>query len=391
MKPRTGRANQISVIVLTLLLWSPTRVQSIEVDDGVREDIQSLLNAVSDIPPIDEASIARRVEKISTMLLGRPFAWNPIGEGPQSLDPDPLIESRRFDCLSFIEFAIGVARANSIEDVVTDLVDLRYSSLPATFLNRNHFVSVEWLPGSLKKGVLRDATTDSQRINRGAIAVAIDRSAWFRMIEQDPTYSHQLSHASAKLIAEAAQTTLGLTDIRSGMLEFGDIRDEWMNVGERGLSRESVFNQIPTGTVILFVRPKSPYLQRTGTQEVVSHAGLLIRKPEGPVLRGSTPLHERAVQDRPLANYAYLTHKSNGPIGIIALRVLPRNNRDSSKVGSAEAGRCMYGRIVGGETRRPLAVSYGMKSACRPAGSSAELNDLTWYTNYVHAAGLAVQ
>ncbi|MFM2151778.1 MAG: hypothetical protein RL199_213, partial [Pseudomonadota bacterium] len=105
------------------------------------------------------SSVTSRLRGVTDPLLGLPYIHSPLGE-EAGTDPDPLVRYDGFDCLTFVETAMALAAARSLEDVPTLLADIRYGGAQRSFEGRNHFVEAQWVPRNLEKGWLRPAAPE---------------------------------------------------------------------------------------------------------------------------------------------------------------------------------------------------------------------------------------
>jgi hypothetical protein len=89
-------------------------------------------------------------------LVGAPYSPSPLGEA-EGRDPDPRFRLDAFDCMTFVETALALASASSLEEARAALDDLRYRSTPA-FASRNHEVLSQWIPSNAGKGWILEVT-----------------------------------------------------------------------------------------------------------------------------------------------------------------------------------------------------------------------------------------
>jgi len=109
------------------------------------------------------SSFNSRVAVISALFLGREFEWGPCGEGiPGSYDEKPLYSFESFDCTTFIEsvLALTFTTGNSYQEFLDHLKNIKYSDKnEVSYVNRNHFTSLNWIPNTIQKEYLSDITT----------------------------------------------------------------------------------------------------------------------------------------------------------------------------------------------------------------------------------------
>lgn len=101
--------------------------------------------------PLDE-----RMEAISAVMLDKPHHDDPLGEG-HAHDPDPLARYDMYDCLTFVEEVLALSLAGDPEHAAEVRLDLRYDGGPE-YVNRGHFMELQWLPHNIDRGWIRDTT-----------------------------------------------------------------------------------------------------------------------------------------------------------------------------------------------------------------------------------------
>ena len=91
-------------------------------------------------------------------LLGVRYLLSPLGEGA-GLDPDPRFRLDAFDCVTFVETALALGSAGSLEEARRALDDVRYRSR-VDVADRLHEVLSQWIPSNLanyRQGAGKDA------------------------------------------------------------------------------------------------------------------------------------------------------------------------------------------------------------------------------------------
>lgn len=94
-------------------------------------------------------SVAARVEAISAALLGSPYeAFGLVGsaEAPEAL----VAKLDRFDCVTYVETVLALARAATPEGFVEELRLLRYEGGAVEWAKRNHYM-VGWARANSKR------------------------------------------------------------------------------------------------------------------------------------------------------------------------------------------------------------------------------------------------
>lgn len=198
-------------------------------------------------------------------FLGTPYVRSPLGEGA-GRDPDPLLRLDAVDCVTLVEeaLALSTAQPQRLEEALTAL---RYAGAPL-WENRLHVMEAQWLPENVKRGLLRDVTA---------------------------AYGGPRTERATKVLSAATWSApggkaLGLSADKqpTGTFELDIIPAA---AAARALERA------PGGLVVVVVRADRPHLVTR-----VSHVGVLVQGPRGPLLRHASRSFGRVV-DEPLARY----------------------------------------------------------------------------------------
>lgn len=92
------------------------------------------------------AVYTERLRHFSRALEDTPYSLGPTGEGRHAgVDPLPIIDLERMDCVTYMEAAIGLTRAPRAADLPSAVVPFRYRGDTISYENRNHYFVGEWL------------------------------------------------------------------------------------------------------------------------------------------------------------------------------------------------------------------------------------------------------
>ena len=237
-----------------------------------------------------------RAAAATTALLGAPYLPSPLGEG-SGPDPDPRFRLDAFDCMTFVETAVALGSAASVEEARRALDDVRYSGPPALG-TRNHEVLSQWIPANVAKGWIRDAGPE--------IAGPLARSA-------EKVYTPEswaVVRAAGRAISGLPRRRLPLGRFSAHLVATADV--------------PAIARRIPDGTLAFVIRADAP-----DRATRVTHAGVVVRGPHGQALvRHATsskgvgrvieePLErflrrqERAFPRWPLEGLAFFTVRDN--------------------------------------------------------------------------------
>jgi len=211
------------------------------------ERLAAVLSSLSSLE-----SPRERIAQASKAFLGAPYVRDPLGEGPgKKPDSDPLVRADAFDCATYVETVLALARSSSLEELGKTLEDIRYDGEVA-FDRRHPLFASQWLPANVRKGYVRDITEEvaGERVQR---------------------LTKEVTLASWK--ARKAATWLELPEER---IPVGSLAIPYVPLGEiRRLGK-----RIPSGTLFMVVREDRPNIPFVET-----HVGFVIQTDRGPVVR----------------------------------------------------------------------------------------------------------
>ncbi len=96
-----------------------------------------------------------RIRAISSMFLGAPYKLGPLGEGEGGrFDRDPLFRLDRFDCVTYVETVLALARSKNLKEAVSLMQKIRYLNGKISYFTRNHFTAGQWIPNNIRAGFL---------------------------------------------------------------------------------------------------------------------------------------------------------------------------------------------------------------------------------------------
>lgn len=243
---------------------------------------------------IDEvhAPVSVRLEVLTRELVGAPYVLSPLGEGEGgTVDRDPRVRLDAFDCTTFVETALALARTSTLTTLQAALDRVRYRGLP-TFDHRRHLTESAWIPDLVAVGELEDITA---RVG-GARTVT-------------STFSLTSERWKKRTVARSLK-------IPEDALPIGEHRLDWIPIDALA---ELV---IPPGTIVSVVREDVPWAPTR-----ITHQGLALRNPRTGklIVRHASPVAKRVV-DEPVENLIrrYLhprVERKWRPVGVNLLRV----------------------------------------------------------------------
>jgi hypothetical protein len=231
------------------------------------------LAAIAALPAGAETAAAggRRAIAATAPLVGAPYLASPLGEG-EGRDPDPRFRLDAFDCMTFVETAVALGSAATLDEAALALDDVRYGGPPA-LAARNHEVLSQWIPANAAKGWIADATADAAGPLARRVEKAYSAEAW------------SLVRAAGRAIPGLPRARLPEGRFAIDVVAADDVA--------------AVAPRLPAGAIVFVVRADAP--ERA---TLVTHAGLLVPGPRGPRVRHATRSRRaKRVIEEPLATF----------------------------------------------------------------------------------------
>ena len=101
---------------------------------------------------IDEESIGGRIDVLSRRFLGYPYHPNPLIGSPETAEVFTA-SPEGFDCVTYIETIVALARASDFDGFSDSLRHIRYHRGRIAWSSRNHYTT-DWIRNNLREGIL---------------------------------------------------------------------------------------------------------------------------------------------------------------------------------------------------------------------------------------------
>jgi len=270
------------------------------------------------IETLSNQSLEKKVEAISHHFLGRRYIRWPLGEGfIGKYDHAPLYRFDRFDCTTYIETVIALAQSNSLKEFIITLNKIRYKNGKISFLNRNHFPIIDWIPNNINQNVITDITSKvADQFPVEKASTLIDKREWFLSL---PYSRFRVSYWVNKYqLISRLYKELEKSNPVEGKIKYiglNTIFDSYKNLNH-------FLDNIPSGTIINVVGSHYSLSSATGSDYNITHQGFCIRKNGIPYFRHASSTRWRGVVEVPLKLYLrILLYKQ--VVGINILQVNP--------------------------------------------------------------------
>jgi N-acetylmuramoyl-L-alanine amidase-like protein len=127
-----------------------------------RRRVRQLLSKRKDAP-----SISGRIDILSGLLLGYPYKSNPlIGSAEQAEVFTASLDA--FDCVTFIETVLALARASKVGEFSEALRRIRYDRGRIAWQRRNHYMT-DWIRNNVREDVLKPVPPAVPTISRDRV------------------------------------------------------------------------------------------------------------------------------------------------------------------------------------------------------------------------------
>lgn len=267
---------------------------------------QELDAIITKVQTQKKLNLAQRLDLISKTWLNRPYSMYCLGEGPHAeFDQRPLYRTDAFDCETFVDTTLALAHAKNLAEFKANMNRIRYHHAHVDFLHRNHFTNIDWNQNNQDQHLIRDISQQIKYKNHSLSKISttiINKKAWYRQLalarvfllppneEQQKQKLMQL-HQKAQFQGEFVSS-----------LTYIPIKKLY---DKQGHPIQAIFHQIPHGSIIQIVTPRSHTKEKIGTDLDISHMGFVFHAKDKVLFRHASFSHQR-VEELPLEQYLQL-------------------------------------------------------------------------------------
>lgn len=232
----------------------------------------------------DKQSHLERAVYASEQLLDRPYVGGNCGEGEAGCyDKDPLYRLDQFDCTTFVETVLAFAFSRNYcvdpqEEFLGHLKNIKYVGDPISFMDRNHFASIQWIPNAISKGYLKDVTEEIDPPTP-VMTKMIDLQGWYanhiqKLMEKVPADSDQDQKLSELLEHSPNETVSSIAQLHY--------------VPTAKLLSQEIQDRIKAKKILVFNLIKYRHIKKP-MPDIVSHQGFVIEKDGVLFFRHASP------------------------------------------------------------------------------------------------------
>jgi hypothetical protein len=255
-------------------------------------------------PIAHSKDIKKRIKADSQHFIYKSYLNGALGEGPKALfDKSPLYRTDMFDCTTFASTVLALVESNNLIEFKKNILKVRYKNNAALFINRNHFISVDWNINNEKQGFLKDINSKILDEKGNPIAVTanafIDKPNWYKHLRASTIKSfYAMPKEKVKILYKALHDCSYKVKPQASKILYLPFSKLFTN----GAPNQQLFDQIPSATVIEIVRPNWNLKDIIGTNINISHMGFGIRI-KGKLIFREASFVDKKVEDVDLEKY----------------------------------------------------------------------------------------
>ena len=289
------------IMICLITGYSCYAIDSNAIEQQANSSIKELYHTLNTMP---NSSMTERIDWISSQFKGVPYILGSLGEGADArYDQFPRYRTDGFDCDTYVNTVLALATANSLETFQQCLKYTRYHEGKISYINRNHFTSIDWNHNNQQRGLLKDITLTIKDKQNNSVALyakaMINKPGWYaHKTLETIRLVHENKSEQTKRLAELKQKGSTLPTTLS-TIPYIPLSVLFSKNGEPNLY---LFSQIPSGSIIEIVRPNWDLRKIIGTSLNISHLGFAIKINNQLYFRQASSQFGKVV-DVPLIDY----------------------------------------------------------------------------------------
>lgn len=244
-------------------------------------------------------NLSQRITLISRAFINTPYLLGALGEGPDApFDQNPLYRTDAFDCVTFVDTVLAMAKAKNLEQFKRVILDMRYQSNPPSFFTRAHFISIDWNTSNQKKGYIKDIT-EQFPVKVRTTHTTINQAGWYKNLKlSNLKLIGSVSFMDQQQLLNELHDFSKKTQTQISTIKYIPLSELFTRENDGTIVPSiAVFNQIPNGAIIEIIRNNWALSKRIGTDLDVSHMGFAIQDSRGLLFRNASSIHARVVDE----------------------------------------------------------------------------------------------
>jgi hypothetical protein len=307
---------------LSLFSLNCYALNSNAIEQQADSSIKELYHSLKTLP---NNSMTERLNWFSAQFKDKKYLLGSLGEGPNALyDQFPRYRTDGFDCDTFVNTVLALALSDSLPAFQHCINELRYQNGVVSYIQRNHFTSIDWNKNNQQLGIINDITLTVHDQNNKPVAqyavALIDKPSW---------YAHKKKSTIRLNNNDNTKQTQRLAELKKKGSQLERVTSKVAYLPLKVLFPDKnkpdlyLFSQIPNGAIIEIVRPNWDIREQIGTHLNISHLGFAFWQNNTLYFRQASSQYGKVV-DVPLVGY--LKDALNSPTikGISVLVVTPQ-------------------------------------------------------------------
>jgi len=184
--------------------------------DSHKKRARAILRAIS-----RESDVIRRMQRLANMFVGSPYIANSLIGGPHQTEK-LVVNLEAFDCVTFVESTLALARSTSPTGFINELKRIRYRQGLIDWTARLHYFS-DWMKSNQQHGIIRIRTrgTGSHSIKKNLTNLKglPARAVRFQIVPKSKAHLARRRISNGSIVAFGSMR-FGLDFFHTGLLFF---------------------------------------------------------------------------------------------------------------------------------------------------------------------------
>lgn len=217
-----------------------------------------------------------RINHLVHDLENKSYIASPLGEGVWGkFDQGVIARIDGFDCQTYVETVLAISMSKDYESSINLLQNIRYFKKPSYF-TRNHFVSLDWAPNAIDKGILFNIDNKYVKKHYKSTSQLIDKRGWIN--SADTKRIRLKDDYNKEEVLRELKSRAKYFEPKKVSVEFIPFASFFVKDKVLGkiILNYKLINNLPKAMVAAHVRVNW-YLPKLATNMIVSHMGLIYK------------------------------------------------------------------------------------------------------------------
>lgn len=276
--------SRISLTYLWPLFFSILFFRNLYAQSDLNEVSEAEINEIFLSVP-HKSNINYRLEAFSSYFKNKelPYFSGPEGEGKDGdYDQKPISNWSRFDCVTYVESVLSLAlmqkrfptAKQNLDNYYDHLIQIKYFDEKISYINRNHFTELDWLPYLNNIKILKDVTKSVFKYAPTRTKI-IDKNLWFMNKTINDLFYRETTSDEFKLQKlhelqdEVSQLNIKPVNVSLRYIPFAELK------------KTEIQRRLPKVSIFSLVRGEHPSKK---IPTMISHQGFLIKLSPGHIV-----------------------------------------------------------------------------------------------------------